>query len=91
MYAVHSIPVSEIMSFKKHAPSIGWQYIVVVLNTGVSIPPLYFTTGGVKAFFSVLKQVGPPRPVLCCRPYNKVQHSLPQLPPPHCLGGSLAS
>eukprot|EP00884_Botryococcus_braunii_P015793 jgi/Botrbrau1/2898/Bobra.0036s0039.2 len=56
MYAVHSIPLVDVKSIQKHAPSFGWQYIVVVLNTGVSIPPLFFTTGGVKAFFSVLKQ-----------------------------------
>ena len=57
MYAVHPIPLSEVKAVRKHVPSFGWQYIVLVLVNGLTLPPLYFGTGGVKALFSALKQV----------------------------------
>ena len=57
MYAIHPIPLSEVKALRKHAPKFGWQYVVVVLGNGLTLPPLYFTHGGVKALFSVLKQV----------------------------------
>ena len=57
MYAVHPIPLSEVKAIRKHIPSFGWQYIVLVLVNGLTLPPLYFGTGGVKALFAALKQV----------------------------------
>ncbi len=57
MYAVHPIPLSEVKAIRKHAPSFGWQYIVLVLVNGLTLPPLYFGTGGVRALFAALKQV----------------------------------
>lgn len=57
MYAIHPIPLSEVKALRKHAPKFGWQYVVVVLGNGLTLPPLYFTHGGVKALFSALKQV----------------------------------
>ncbi|DBB08963.1 TPA: hypothetical protein ACH3X3_007597 [Trebouxia sp. C0006] len=56
MYAVHPIPLSEVKAVRKHAPSFGWQYIVLVLVNGLTLPPLYFGTGGVRALFAALKQ-----------------------------------
>lgn len=60
MYAVHPIPLSEVKAIRKHAPSFGWQYIVLVLVNGLTLPPLYFGTGGVRALFAALKQVHQP-------------------------------
>ena len=60
MYAVHPIPLSEVKAVRKHAPSFGWQYIVLVLVNGLTLPPLYFGTGGVRALFAALKQVHQP-------------------------------
>lgn len=57
MYAVHPIPLSEVKAIRKHMPSFGWQYIVLVLVNGLTLPPLYFGTGGVRALFATLKQV----------------------------------
>ncbi|KAK9918155.1 hypothetical protein WJX75_001762 [Coccomyxa subellipsoidea] len=56
MYAVHPIPLSEVKAVRKHAPSFGTQHIVLVLTNGLTLPPLYFTAGGVRALFSALKE-----------------------------------
>lgn len=56
MYAVHPIPLSEIKAITKHTPTLGWHYIVIVLNNGVTLPPLYFHNGGVRSLIGVLKQ-----------------------------------
>lgn len=63
MYAIHPIPLSEIKAIRRHTPPLGWHHIVVVLVSGLTLPPLYFYKGGVKALISTLKQVGPQR---CC-------------------------
>ena len=68
MYAIHPIPLSEVKAIRKHTPSFGWQYIVVVLVNGLTLPPLYFGTGGVRALFAALKQV-------CAVPFCRVQLS----------------
>ena len=60
LYAVHPIPLSEVKAICKHTPSFGWQYIIVVLGNGLTLPPLYFSTGGVKGLMSALKQVSCP-------------------------------
>lgn len=57
MYAIHPFPISEVKAIRKQAPKFGWQFIVVVLSNGLTLPPLYFTTGGVKALFAALRQV----------------------------------
>ena len=65
MYAVHPIPLSEVKAIRKHAPSFGWQYIVLILVNGLTLPPLYFGTGGVRALFAALKQVHLPTGYKC--------------------------
>ena len=57
MYAVHPIPLAEVAAVRKHAPSFGTQHIVLVLANGLTLPPLYFTSGGVRALFAALKEV----------------------------------
>ena len=59
MYAVHPIPVHDIKAIRKVTPTLGWHYLVMVLASGVTLPPLYFHTGGIKALISALKQVSP--------------------------------
>jgi len=56
MYAVHPIPLSEIKAITKHIPTLGWHYLCVVLVSGLTLPPLYFNNGGVRAFIGALKQ-----------------------------------
>lgn len=57
LYAVHPIPLSEVKAIRKHAPSFGTQHVVLVLSNGLTLPPLYFTNGGVKGLFSALREV----------------------------------
>ncbi len=57
LYAVHPIPLSEVKAIRKHAPSFGTQHVVLVLSNGLTLPPLYFTSGGVKGLFSALREV----------------------------------
>eukprot|EP00193_Tetraselmis_chui_P017368 CAMPEP_0177782312 /NCGR_PEP_ID=MMETSP0491_2-20121128/18382_1 /TAXON_ID=63592 /ORGANISM="Tetraselmis chuii, Strain PLY429" /LENGTH=709 /DNA_ID=CAMNT_0019302567 /DNA_START=173 /DNA_END=2302 /DNA_ORIENTATION=+ len=56
MYAVHPIPLSEIKAIRKTVPTIGWHYLCIVLVNGLTLPPLYFNNGGVRAFLAALKQ-----------------------------------
>ena len=57
LYALHPIPLSDVKAVRKHAPSWGTQHVVLVLNNGLTLPPLYFAAGGVKSLFSALKEV----------------------------------
>lgn len=60
MYAVHPIPLSDIKAVTRHVPRLGWHYIIVVLNSGLTLPPFYFNKGGVKSFISALKEHAEP-------------------------------
>ena len=44
-------------ALRRHTPSLGGQHVVLVLASGLTLPPLTFSAGGVKAFFAALKQV----------------------------------
>ena len=63
LYAVHPIPLSEVKAIRKHAPSFGTQHVVLVLSNGLTLPPLYFTNGGVKGLFSALREASYPMPL----------------------------
>ena len=56
-YAVHPLPLSDVQALRKHVPSFGTHHVVVVLGNGLTLPPLFFTQGGVRAMFAALKQV----------------------------------
>ncbi|GIL71169.1 hypothetical protein Vretifemale_1776 [Volvox reticuliferus] len=58
LYAVHPIPLSEVKALRRRSPplGLGCPSLVVVLTSGVTLPPLYFQKGGVKALISTLKQ-----------------------------------
>ncbi|GMH45319.1 hypothetical protein BSKO_13276 [Bryopsis sp. KO-2023] len=60
MYAVHPIPLSDIKAIVRHVPRLSWHYIVIILNTGLTLPPFYFNKGGVRSFISALKENADP-------------------------------
>ncbi|XP_054805639.1 uncharacterized protein LOC129308520 [Prosopis cineraria] len=56
LYTIRAVPVSDVRSIRRHAPPLGWQYIIIVLSSGLAYPPLYFYSGGVKEFLATIKQ-----------------------------------
>lgn len=60
---MHPLPLSEVQALRKAVPSFGTHHVVVVLGNGLTLPPLFFGQGGVRAMFSALKQV---EPLGCC-------------------------
>ncbi|XP_027071026.1 uncharacterized protein [Coffea arabica] len=56
LYTIRAVPFSDIKSIRRHNPTIGWQYIIVVLTSGLAFPPLYFYNGGVREFLATVKQ-----------------------------------
>ena len=57
MYSVHPIALSEVKAIRKHTSTFACQHIVIILQNGSTLPPFYFSNGGVKALFAALKQV----------------------------------
>ncbi|KAK9100705.1 hypothetical protein Scep_024135 [Stephania cephalantha] len=56
LYSIRAVPVTDIRSIRRHNPTLGWQYVIVVLSSGLAFPPLYFYNGGVREFLATLKQ-----------------------------------
>ncbi|KAF3453735.1 hypothetical protein FNV43_RR04176 [Rhamnella rubrinervis] len=56
LYTIRAVPFTEVRSIRRHTPALGWQYIIVVLSSGLAFPPLYFYNGGVKEFLATIKQ-----------------------------------
>ncbi|KAL4302632.1 hypothetical protein GQ457_10G016440 [Hibiscus cannabinus] len=56
LYTIRAVPFADVRSIKRHTPAIGWQYIIVVLSSGLAHPPLYFYSGGVREFLTTVKQ-----------------------------------
>lgn len=56
LYTIRAVPLTDVRSIRRHTPTLGWQYIIVVLSSGLAFPPLYFYNGGVKEFLATLKQ-----------------------------------
>ncbi|KAI4377334.1 hypothetical protein MLD38_014979 [Melastoma candidum] len=56
LYAMRGISLSDLHSIRRHMPALGWQYIIVVMSSGLAYPPLYFYTGGVKEFLATIKR-----------------------------------
>ncbi|XP_078150698.1 rabGAP/TBC domain-containing protein isoform X2 [Carex rostrata] len=55
LYAIKA-SLTDVRSIRRHTPPLGWQYIIVVLSSGLAYPPLYFYSGGVREFITTLKQ-----------------------------------
>ncbi|KAK8926219.1 hypothetical protein KSP39_PZI018201 [Platanthera zijinensis] len=56
LYTIKPVSLNDIHSIRRHVPALGWQYIIIVLSSGIAFPPLYFYNGGVRGFFATLKQ-----------------------------------
>nr|CAD1825839.1 unnamed protein product [Ananas comosus var. bracteatus] len=56
LYTIKALPLGEVRSIRRHTPTLGWQYIIVVLSSGLAYPPFYFYSGGVREFLGTLKQ-----------------------------------
>uniref|UniRef100_A0A803LH68 Rab-GAP TBC domain-containing protein n=1 Tax=Chenopodium quinoa TaxID=63459 RepID=A0A803LH68_CHEQI len=56
LYTIRPLPFTDVRSIRRHTPPLGWQYIIVVLSSGLAFPPLYFYNGGVKEFLTTIKQ-----------------------------------
>ncbi|XP_057856368.1 uncharacterized protein LOC131065754 isoform X2 [Cryptomeria japonica] len=56
LYTIRAVPLAEVKSIRRHTPPLGWQYIIVVLISGLAFPPLYFYNGGVREFLATLKE-----------------------------------
>lgn len=56
LYTITAVPFTEVRSIRRHTPPLGWQYVIVVLSSGLAFPPLYFYNGGVKEFLATVKQ-----------------------------------
>ncbi|KAL8152568.1 hypothetical protein V2J09_010328 [Rumex salicifolius] len=55
LYTIRPLPVSDVRSIRRHNPTFGWQYVIIVLSSGLAFPPLYFYNGGVKEFLVTIK------------------------------------
>ncbi|KAH9287587.1 hypothetical protein KI387_031704 [Taxus chinensis] len=56
LYTIRAVPLAEVKSIRRHTPPLGWQYVIVVLISGLAFPPLYFYNGGVREFLATLKE-----------------------------------
>ncbi|MCD9638256.1 hypothetical protein HAX54_022108 [Datura stramonium] len=56
LYTIRAVPFSDIRSIRRHTPTLGWQYAIIVLSSGLAFPPLYFYNGGLKEFLATIKQ-----------------------------------
>ncbi|KAA8522997.1 hypothetical protein F0562_009420 [Nyssa sinensis] len=56
LYTIRAVPFTDVRSIRRHNRTLGWQYIIVVLSSGLAFPPLYFYNGGVKEFLATIKQ-----------------------------------
>nr|KJB27077.1 hypothetical protein B456_004G276400 [Gossypium raimondii] len=56
LYTIRAVPFADVRSILRHTPALGWQYIIVVLSSGLAFPPLYFYNGGVREFLTTIKQ-----------------------------------
>ncbi|KAL9260042.1 TBC1 domain family member 15-like protein [Drosera capensis] len=56
LYTIRLVEFTEVRSIRRHTPALGWQYVIIVLSSGLAYPPLYFYNGGVKEFLATIKQ-----------------------------------
>jgi hypothetical protein len=56
LYTIRAVPFTDVRSIRRHTPALGWQYVIVVLTSGLAYPPFYFYNGGVREFLATIKQ-----------------------------------
>ncbi|KAL6633680.1 hypothetical protein ACP70R_026351 [Stipagrostis hirtigluma subsp. patula] len=56
LYTIKALPLSDVRFIRKHTPTFGFDYIIIVLSSGLAFPPFYFYNGGIRELFATLKQ-----------------------------------
>ncbi|PKA50622.1 hypothetical protein AXF42_Ash017961 [Apostasia shenzhenica] len=56
LYVINDLPFRCIRCIHRYIPPLAWQYIIIVLSSGLAYPPLYFYNGGIREFLATLKQ-----------------------------------
>lgn len=56
LYTIQALPLSDVRFIRKHTPTFGFEYIIIVLSSGLAFPPFYFYNGGIRELFATLKQ-----------------------------------
>ncbi|OMO81206.1 hypothetical protein CCACVL1_12554 [Corchorus capsularis] len=56
LYTIRAVPFADVRSIRRHTPAFGWQYIIILMSSGIASPPLYFYNGGVREFLATVKQ-----------------------------------
>ncbi|GMH04544.1 hypothetical protein Nepgr_006384 [Nepenthes gracilis] len=56
LYTIRLLAFTDVRSIRRHTPAFGWQYVIVVLLSGLAFPPLYFYNGGVREFLATIRQ-----------------------------------
>ncbi|KAL6912246.1 hypothetical protein ACP4OV_001051 [Aristida adscensionis] len=55
LYTIKALPLSDVRFIRKHTPTFGFDYIIIVLSSGLAFPPFYFYSGGIRELFATLK------------------------------------
>uniref|UniRef100_A0A0E0GC03 TBC1 domain family member 15 n=1 Tax=Oryza nivara TaxID=4536 RepID=A0A0E0GC03_ORYNI len=56
LYTIKALPLSDVRFIRKHTPTFGFEYIIIVLSSGLAFPPFYFYNGGLRELFATLKK-----------------------------------
>ncbi|KAF7090640.1 hypothetical protein CFC21_093362 [Triticum aestivum] len=56
LYTIQALPLSDVRFIRRHTPTFGLEYIIIVLSSGLAFPPFYFYNGGIRELFATLKQ-----------------------------------
>uniref|UniRef100_A0A0A9CRR8 Small G protein signalling modulator 1/2 Rab-binding domain-containing protein n=1 Tax=Arundo donax TaxID=35708 RepID=A0A0A9CRR8_ARUDO len=56
LYTIKDLPLSDVRFIRRHTPTFGLDYIIIVLSSGLAFPPFYFYNGGIRELFATLKQ-----------------------------------
>jgi hypothetical protein len=57
-YTIHPLPFADIKAIRTVTSWVSWQHLVVTLQNGFTLPPLFFPDAGAAQFVAVLKEVG---------------------------------
>ena len=59
-YALHPLPLSEVRALRCRTPLLLVASLVLVLQDGLSLPPLHFHAGGLQELIKCLKKASLP-------------------------------
>lgn len=46
LYTIKDVPLKEVRSVRRHTPSLGWQYIIIVISSGKMTSLVLFSVVG---------------------------------------------